>query len=109
MRLRNELKYLFTKPIVWLCCVFAPLFAFTLSSGLVISEGDTLKLFSLHLISIHMMQLAVLVGVLAPAIFLRDQLHNMDELIGVTPITSKYRELFRVVSLLLCLIMISFI
>lgn len=109
MRLRNELKYLFTQPIVWLCCVFAPLFAFTLSSGLAIAEGDTLKQFSLHLISIHMMQLAVLVGILAPAIFLRDQLHNMDELIGVTPITSKYRELFRVVSLLLCLIMISFI
>ncbi|MCC9660207.1 hypothetical protein LPA49_06485 [Pseudoalteromonas sp. MB41] len=107
MLLRNDLKYLFSQPIIWLCSIFSPLFAFTLSSGLAIEEGNTLKQFSLHLLSIQMIQLTVLVGVIAPVTFLRDQIHNMDEIISTTPITSKYRSLLRVGSLLICLLIIS--
>ncbi|HEA17177.1 MAG TPA: hypothetical protein ENH88_12170 [Pseudoalteromonas prydzensis] len=109
MRLINELAYVFRQPLVWLCFLAAPLFAFTLSSGLAVEGSDVINQFQLHLVALHMMQLTLLTGALAPTFFLRDQIHNMQELVAVTPITFKQSALLRVGTLVLCVFVIALI
>ncbi|MFK3865518.1 M1 family aminopeptidase [Pseudoalteromonas rhizosphaerae] len=109
MLLINELHYVLRQPLLWLCFVTAPLFAFTLSSGLVVEGSDAINQFKLHLVALQMIQLALLTGALAPTFFLRDQIHNMQELVAVTPITFKQSALLRVGALVLCVFVIVLI
>lgn len=76
-----------------------------LSSGLAAVEVDSLKQFKLNIIMLQMMQLPVLVGVLAPVIFLRDQHASMQELIYATQ-TSLFKRSLARVCLLICLVFI---
>ena len=107
MLIINELKCLFRQPIVWVCLLIAPSFAFSLSSGLATSNVDPLQQYQLHLVSLHMMQLALLVGALSPAIFLRDHLFHMDEIIAVASVSSKQKNYIRIVGFVSLLMMVS--
>ena len=102
-----ELKYLFRQPIVWVCLLIAPSFAFSLSSGLATSNVDPLQQYQLHLVSLHMMQLVLLVGALSPAIFLRDHLFHMDEIIAVTSVSSRQKNYVRIGGFVSLLMMVS--
>lgn len=107
MLIINELKYLFRQPIVWVCLLIAPSFAFSLSAGLATSNVDPLQQYQLHLVSLHMMQLVLLVGALSPAIFLRDHLFHMDEIIAVASVSSRQKNYVRIGGFVSLLMMIS--
>ena len=109
MLLINELRYITRQPLLWLCFLAAPLFAYTLSAGLAVEGSDAINQLKLHLVALQMMQLALLTGALAPTIFLRDQIHNMHELVAATPITFRKRAWLRLSALVLCVFAIAFI
>lgn len=69
MLLINELRYITRQPLLWLCFLAAPLFAFTLSAGLAVEGSDATNQIKLHLVALQMMQLALLTGALAPTFF----------------------------------------
>ncbi|MBE0362733.1 hypothetical protein PULV_a0283 [Pseudoalteromonas ulvae UL12] len=99
MLLRNEYRYALRQPLVWLC-VFVPiLFSLLLSSGLAGVEDAPTKQLTLNLIVLHMMVLPVLVAVLSPIVYLRDQQAMMHELIAVTPVSDARRGLVRMLAL----------
>ena len=72
MLLINELRFIIRQPLLWLCFLAAPLFAYTLSAGLAVDGSDAINQLKLHLVALQMMQLALLTGALAPTFFLRD-------------------------------------
>lgn len=109
MLLINELRYITRQPLLWLCFLAAPLFAYTLSAGLAVEGSDAINQLKLHLVALQMMQLALLTGALAPTFFLRDQIHDMHELVAATPVTLKQRALLRLSALVLCIFVIAFI
>ncbi|MDN3485576.1 M1 family aminopeptidase [Pseudoalteromonas sp. APC 3224] len=109
MLLINELRYITRQPLLWLCFLAAPLFAYTLSAGLAVEVSDAINQLKLHLVALQMMQLALLTGALAPTIFLRDQIHNMHELVAATPITFRKRAWLRLSALVMCVFAIAFI
>ena len=109
MLLINELRYITRQPLLWLCFLAAPLFAYTLSAGLAVEGSDAINQLKLHLVALQMMQLALLTGALAPTIFLRDQIHNMHELVAATPITFRKRAWLRLSALVMCVFAIAFI
>ncbi|NNG43236.1 hypothetical protein HJP15_09955 [Pseudoalteromonas sp. NEC-BIFX-2020_002] len=87
MLMMNEWKFVLRQPLVWLC-ILAPVgFTILLASGLATLDVDIVKQYQLNVIAMQMMVLPVLVGVLSPIVFLRDQHANMDSLIAVTPVS----------------------
>jgi ABC-2 type transport system permease protein len=101
MLLNNEWRYLRRQPLVWVACLILPFVAYLFAVG--IGGIDTLadkRLQALHM-TLLMMSLPLLIGVLAPLIFLRDQTHNMSELILVTPQSLLQRLFARFVTLFL--------
>ncbi|MEH6394331.1 M1 family aminopeptidase [Pseudoalteromonas sp.] len=109
MLLINELRYITRQPLLWLCFLVAPLFAYTLSAGLAVEGSDAINQLKLHLVALQMMQLALLTGALAPTFFLRDQIHNMHELVAATPMTFRKRAWLRLSALVMCAFAIAFI
>ncbi|GAA68353.1 M1 family aminopeptidase [Pseudoalteromonas sp. BSi20429] len=105
MLIFNEWRYAVRQPLVWLCIIIPLVFAVMLSSGLAAVEVNSLKQFKLNITMLQMMQLPVLVGVLAPVIFLRDQHASMQELIYATQ-TSLFKRSLARVCLLICLVFI---
>lgn len=111
MWLRNEWSYMLRQPLCWLVCIVLPVVALLFAQG--IGGIDTLankRLQALHM-TLLMMSLPLLIGVLAPLIFLRDRAHDMTELIFATPQSQFSRLFVRFMMLLLLsatLLLLSF-
>lgn len=111
MLLINEWRYLMRQPLLWLACIILPGVAYLFAEGI----GSTETLADKHLQSLHitmlMMCLPLLIGALAPIVFLRDQANDMAELVLVTP-QSTIKRLFNrlLIVFLVCalLILLSF-
>lgn len=95
MLMRNEWAFTFRQPLIWVCCTIPLVFSWLLSGGLALIDTNILKQYQLNLIVSQMMVMPILVGVISPIIFLRDQQANMHELVWVTPVTIIKRQLVR--------------
>lgn len=107
----NEWRLYFSYPVVWLACILLLAFAVMSISGVpnnISSEHiDVIKKLSLKHISFLMLSLPLAVVALAPAVFLRDNTANIQELINVTPVTKTQRLLMRYLAFT-CLLCVFF-
>ncbi|MDP2714350.1 M1 family aminopeptidase [Rheinheimera sp.] len=93
--LHNEWRYLIRQPLLWLALILLPLAAYIFATG--ITGIDTIadkRLQALHM-TLLMFYLPLLCGALAPLMLLRDQNHDMTELIHSTPVPLAQRLLAR--------------
>ncbi len=98
MLIKNEFYYMLRQPLIWLCIILPLLFSWGLSSGIAAMDNDHLKQLQLNFIASMMMILPILIAVMCPISFLRDQESNMQALIEVTKTTRVTRNLARFVS-----------
>lgn len=101
--LHNEWRYLIRQPLLWLALILLPLAAYIFATGITGIDTIADKRLQALQMTLLMFYLPLLCGALAPLVFLRDQNHDMTELIHTTPIQLPQRLLVRVAILsLLC-------
>ena len=93
--LNNERRVLQRQPLLWLALVLIPLAAVIFASGIGgIDDVADKRLQALHM-TLLMFYLPLLCGALAPLLLLRDNHHDMTELVHTVPVTLAQRLLAR--------------
>lgn len=109
MYIINEFNYLLRQPLVWVAWITTLVFTLISVAGLAQVDTNIAKQHQLVLIVIQMMTLPLLVAALAPLAFLRENMHQMHELIGVvaTPVTKRHLSSFAALLIIVTMILVS--
>ncbi len=85
MLLINEWRLYCRQPVVWLCLLGLPGLSVLLTQGLSVDDAQLAKRLTLVNITVLMMTLPIVIGALTPALIMREQLCQMQELTAATP------------------------
>ena len=110
MLLINEWRLYCRQPVVWLCLLGLPGLSVLLTQGLSVDDAQLAKRLTLVNITVLMMTLPIVIGALTPAILMREQLCQMQELTAATPTNEckrRYYQLMGVLSLVILLCIVS--
>ena len=91
--LLNELSFLVRQPTARLGMLLMPLTGLIFSLNIIYDSLEAIKHFHLLQITIVMLTLPIVVGIASGVMLFRDSVHNMTEIIDVTPV--HYRERWR--------------
>lgn len=94
--LNNEWRYLSRQPLLWLALLLLPVTAYIFATGIGGIETLVDKRLQALQMTLLMFSLPLLCGALAPLVLLRDQHHNMTELILATPLSPAQRLFSRI-------------